>query len=260
MPRLLTTLLILFACFAANAQQKAPHNILTDENLHLKDSTGRMLEYKEWKPLIQSGDYSIHSRYTVKDTTHMLHRLTAEEKRHIIERTGGQFALGTAPALSPAQQSSVNLGQQPRAADAFPIGYKLNMLTTRDMDGKKVDNKMAEGKIVVLNFWFIGCPPCKAEIPELNKLMAENASDPNVIFIAVGLDDAGEIKEFTKQHLFNYRQVADARRFCDAYGITLYPTNVIIDKKGVIQYSAVGFGGNYIDWMRKTIEVIKNEK
>ncbi|MFD0766066.1 TlpA family protein disulfide reductase [Mucilaginibacter lutimaris] len=255
MSRLVLTVLIFVACLTANAQQKDPASILNNENLRLKDSTGRMLDYKEWRPLVSSGEYSIRSVYTAKDTVHTLHHLTAEEKARIPGMRNSNAAVLTQP-----QQPTVTLGPQPSPAEAFPIGYKLNMLTTRDMDGKKVDNKMAEGKIVVINFWFVGCPPCRAEIPELNKLVAEHASDPDIIFLAVGLDEAGDIRDFIKDHPFNYRQVASARRFCDAYGVTRYPTNVIIDKKGTIQYSSIGFSTNYIEWMRKTIEVIKNEK
>jgi len=258
----LFTILLLFACFAAQAQTSTlPKDILTNEQLVVKDSSGKVLQYKEWRPLILTGNYVIRSIYRAKDTTHTLRHITPEEK--------ARFAAmrPTTPPVPPAdpgpQAPQLNPddepANQPAPSESFPVGAKLNMLSAKDMDGKWVDNKATKGKIVVLNFWFIGCPPCKAEIPELNKLVAENAADPDIIFIAIGLDRKWEISDFLKTHPFNYRQVAEARRYCEGYGIKLYPTNVIIDKQGIIRYSAVGYGQNYMAWMKKTIRDIKNE-
>lgn len=261
MSRLLT-ILLLFTCFAAKAQTRpSPKDILTNEQLLVKDSTGKVLKYKEWRPLIATGDYVIRSIYRAKDTTYTLRHITPEEKaKFAAMRTTSPPVPSAQPGpQAPRFNPDDELRNPPTPSESFPVGAKLNMLSAKDMDGKWVDNKAVKGKIVVLNFWFIGCPPCKAEIPELNKLVADNAADPDIIFVAVGLDRRWEINDFIKTHPFNYRQIAEARRYCDGYGIKLYPTNVIIDKQGVIRYSAVGYGRNYMAWMKKTIKDIKNE-
>src|SRR5262249_20333011 len=41
------------------------------------------------------------------------------------------------------------------------------------LDGQKLDLSALKGKVVVLNFWFIDCPPCQAEMPSLNTLVSE---------------------------------------------------------------------------------------
>jgi thiol-disulfide isomerase/thioredoxin len=259
MPKSLLTFFILFICFSVKAQQpNQPKSILTDEHLLLKDSTGKLLEYKDWKPLILSGDYTIRSRYTATDTTHTLHHLTAEEKQRVANLRAQYAPSGQAQQPSAFSQF-VNLGPAPRASEAFPIGTKMNMLSGKAMDGLRIDKKTTAGKIVVVNFWFIGCPPCKAEIPELNNLAAENAGNTDIIFVAVGLDKIWEVKDFIKQKPFNYHHITEASRLCQSYGVNLFPTNVIIDKKGIIRYSAVSYTKSYIAWMKKTIEEIRKE-
>jgi thiol-disulfide isomerase/thioredoxin len=254
--------------FASRAQTPVNNNTPTlNEKTIVKDSTGKVLEYAYWQLMLRSGNYSLRSTYRSTDTTHVLRRLTAEEKQRFAsmrsQNTPSPASVrvdaDAAPAAAPSVNYTTPLGPLPRQSEAFPPGAKLNMLTAKDMAGKRVDNKTVEGKIVVLNFWFIGCPPCRAEIPELNKLVAENSTDPDITFIAVSLDKSWEVNDFVKKTPFNYRQVPEAYRFCAGYGVNLFPTNVIIDKKGIIRYSSVGYGDNYIKWMKKTIEDIKNE-
>ena len=49
--------------------------------------------------------------------------------------------------------------------------HKYADLSLTTIDGEKYDTTSLKGKVVVLNFWFVDCPPCRKEIPELNKLV-----------------------------------------------------------------------------------------
>jgi hypothetical protein len=53
-------------------------------------------------------------------------------------------------------------------------------LTT--IDGKTFNTDSLRGKVVVLNFWFIGCGPCRRELPELNRIAAAFASRDDIAF------------------------------------------------------------------------------
>jgi thiol-disulfide isomerase/thioredoxin len=107
---------------------------------------------------------------------------------------------------------------------------------------------------VVINFWFINCPPCKQEIPELNELVAKYKDNKDVVFLAIALDDAYDLRNFLKTMPFNYNVVGGGRYYSEKYGVKSYPTHVIIGKDGLIKFSTLGLAANTVYWIEKTIK------
>lgn len=66
-------------------------------------------------------------------------------------------------------------------------GMQMPDFTANDLAGKEYHLSDFKGKLVVLDFWFTGCVPCKAEMPFLEKLAGE-LSGGDVQFISVSLD------------------------------------------------------------------------
>ena len=73
-----------------------------------------------------------------------------------------------------------------------------------DMDGTVWKSENLKGSVVVFNFWFSACPPCKKEMPELNKLVEEYKNE-KVVFIGVSLDSEDRVEDFTYMHTFDYK-------------------------------------------------------
>ena len=107
-------------------------------------------------------------------------------------------------------------------------------LALEDIEGRSVSLAALKGKVVVLNFWFIGCAPCVAEMPELNKLAGHYDRD-KVIFLALGTDKADNIRSFLKQHAFKYQMLPNAAGVAKDYKVNNYPTSIVIDQDGVIR-------------------------
>ena len=106
------------------------------------------------------------------------------------------------------------------------------------LDGKKFELTALRGKIVVLNFWFTGCIPCVAEMPELNKLVEKFKND-DVVFIAPTLDAKSVLPAFLVKHPFEYSVVPSAgnlivNTYRDGTGTVAFPVNIIIDQEGKI--------------------------
>lgn len=101
------------------------------------------------------------------------------------------------------------------------------------LDGKSYDLSTLRGKVVVVNFWFIGCAPCRVEMPGLNQLVAE-FKDKDVVFLALALDPADDLRKFLKTTAFNYTIIADAESISGSYEVSAFPTHIIIDRKGQI--------------------------
>ena len=93
-----------------------------------------------------------------------------------------------------------------------------------------------EGKVVVLNFWFIGCPPCMAEIPRLNDLREKFKTNDDVVFVALTADEEHAVKKFLESVKFDYNIVADAKPTLDSFRFSGYPKNIVLGKDGKIVY------------------------
>jgi thiol-disulfide isomerase/thioredoxin len=122
-----------------------------------------------------------------------------------------------------------------------------------DINNKSFSLQDSKGKIRVLNFWFIKCAPCIQEMPLLNEIV-EMYKNKAVNFIAIGTDDRNLIQEFVTQIPFNYNLVPSGKTFADSFGISAYPTHVVIDKKGIIRFIKTGITGNLKDELVNVIE------
>lgn len=108
--------------------------------------------------------------------------------------------------------------------------------SVKTLDGKTLDEASLKGKVLVLNFWFIGCPGCLEEIPDLNKVAAKHAGNKDVVFLALSLDRPAALTEFTKKHEFAYLHAGAALPAMELFGISSYPRNVVVGKNGKIVY------------------------
>jgi len=121
-------------------------------------------------------------------------------------------------------------------------GHSLPIFELKTIDGEIVSNKTIKGKVTVINFWFIGCPPCEAEIPGFQTLV-KKYKELGVNFIAVGKNDESELNDFLEINPWDFQHVNDPNNdillntFQMYWG---YPTTFIIDKNGVIQDAITG--------------------
>jgi peroxiredoxin len=121
------------------------------------------------------------------------------------------------------------------------------------LDGKTLRLADLKGKVVVLNFWYISCPPCQVEIPGLNKLVDE-FSGQDVVFIGFALDKPEELRSFLKEFAFKYQIVAEASAIRSLFGVSAFPTHVIINKQGQIEFFLLGGSPNQDEELRPLIK------
>lgn len=108
--------------------------------------------------------------------------------------------------------------------------------TALDSEGNEVKLSELVGKPMVLNFWASWCPPCKAEMPEFNKVYEEMGED--VTFLMVDMvDGQRETMEKGKKHIekngFTFPVYYDTKQEAAyIYGVSSIPTTYFIDKEG----------------------------
>ncbi|MEM7370894.1 MAG: TlpA disulfide reductase family protein [Bacteroidota bacterium] len=108
-----------------------------------------------------------------------------------------------------------------------------------DLEGNALNLEELKGKVVVLNFWFIGCAPCRIEMPGLNE-MVKHYEGKEVEFLAFALDNTDNLNEFLANNEFAYRVIPASFEVANQYGVSGYPTHVIIDKEGKIRSTLMG--------------------
>ena len=115
-------------------------------------------------------------------------------------------------------------------------GMRAPEFAFRTLDGKTISSAELRGKVVVLNFWFIGCHVCRALKPELNKFKLKFSDRNDIVFVAATADPADEVVPFLKKEPFDYIQTADADAELRKFVFNGYPKNIVISKTGEIVY------------------------
>ena len=128
-----------------------------------------------------------------------------------------------------------------RLAQGGLIGNPAKPFTITSLDGKTISLNSLKGKVVILNFWATGCPPCRAEIPEFVQFYRDSKKK-GVVIIGLSINDRdAALQEFIKANRINYPIVNDSEnQVARFYGIKWIPTTFVIDRKGIIRDMRVG--------------------
>lgn len=104
-----------------------------------------------------------------------------------------------------------------------------------DLNGNIYNSETCKGKIVVLNFWFIGCTACVEEMPALNKIVASYKNRNDVLFVSFTPNDPDSLKKFLEKNPFAYAVIPRKGKYVsDTLDIRMFPTHMIINRKGLI--------------------------
>jgi len=121
-------------------------------------------------------------------------------------------------------------------------------LTLARLGGGDVHLADFRGKVLLLEVWFTGCPPCMQEAPALVSLDQELSARGLAIVGAnddrtLGLDyDDSVRQQYIQEHHIAYPIVTWTKEADQAYGgIAIFPTLFLIDRKGVVRDHWIGY-------------------
>ncbi|MGN6408074.1 MAG: TlpA family protein disulfide reductase [Curtobacterium sp.] len=116
----------------------------------------------------------------------------------------------------------------------------------KDIDGQTLSSKELEGKVVVLNFWYAGCPPCRAEAKYLNTVHDQFAGK-DVQFIGVNVrDEQGTAEAFERTFKVDYPTVLDQQTGTMQLALSgqiapnAVPATIVLDKQGRVAARVLG--------------------
>jgi len=130
----------------------------------------------------------------------------------------------------------------PGAASAARVGAVAPAFVANRLTGGQVALGDLKGKVVVLNFWAAWCPPCRAEMPALNKAQ-QNLGDKGLVVLGINqMEDRQTVGTFTQALGLSFSIGLDqSGSISRQYRVQALPTTYIIDRTGVIR--DVVFGG-----------------
>jgi len=108
-------------------------------------------------------------------------------------------------------------------------------------DGKTYRLSDYRGKLVIIAFWATWCPPCRFEMPSLERAWGK-LKDKNVVILGINVgEDADTIFEFTGSYPMSFPVPMDTKgEIVKRYPIIGLPTTYIISPDGMVTHRAVG--------------------
>lgn len=150
-----------------------------------------------------------------------------------MERCGTNFRKGLG-ALSHDQLDTV-IENRYRELRKCIIGQKLPSFQSTSFKNNLYSLTDLENKVVLINFWYIACPPCVAEVPMLNELQNEYKGK-DFKLLSFSTDNRIAIKDFMSERkisfeIFPLSSDLIHNTFKMDFG---YPTTIFLNKKGEI--------------------------
>lgn len=146
------------------------------------------------------------------------------------------------PAPEPTSGPSTEPTPEPAPEpSADPNAVPAPDFTLTDQFGNSHSLSDYEGKTIFLNFWATWCPPCKAELPEIQQLYEnyDREGENALIVLGVAGPEIGgektveEITAFLEENGLTYPVLMDTEGdLFTAYGISAFPTTFMIDREG----------------------------
>lgn len=149
---------------------------------------------------------------------------------------------------------SLSLSAQNGDGTKNSVGDKAPAFKATTVDGKSIDSNALKGKVIMVNFFATWCPPCKKELPVLEKNVAEKyRNNSDFVLVVLGREhDMDEMKKYAEETGLKLPFAPDVeRKIFDLYAESSIPRNVIIDKKGNISYQSIGYTEEEFDVLEK---------
>ncbi len=113
--------------------------------------------------------------------------------------------------------------------------------TVMTLERRTVRLREQRGQVVFINFWATWCPPCREEMPAMERLFQQSTKD-GLVMLAVSVDaDPKVIAPFVAEQRFTFTVGLDPKmELADTYGVRALPATFIVDREGHLAALALG--------------------
>lgn len=134
---------------------------------------------------------------------------------------------------------SPDVEAKPEGDDEVDYSFQL-----KNLNGEVVSMETFKGKVIFLNLWATWCPPCIAEMPDIQNLY-DKIENEDIVFVMLSIDSSEDkAKKFIERKGFTLPTYMAASRVPDMFRVPSIPTTFVINKEGKVVSKNVGMA-NY---------------
>lgn len=133
-------------------------------------------------------------------------------------------------------------------APVVGIGDQLYDVEVHDVEGNYSylsDYAGKDGKYLMVLFWTANCPRCHASFPEVAKYAKQYSDSLNIVGVMLSDNHQGWLEMYQYRKPFEWPNLSDGKILSEGaavpYGISLYPTFVLVTPEGKIVKKWSGF-------------------
>src|SRR5262252_5824564 len=179
----------------------------------------------------------------------------------LIALTGIAFAVITRPRTPSTGPSTAGMARSmPASVGSDPVGPTALEQAMKELDlirpapGKLAEDftltranggifKLSEHRrqVVFINFWATWCPPCREEMPAMERLF-QRRQKGDLVMLAVSVDaDPKAVAQFLNEQRFTFTVGLDPKmELANTYGVRALPASFIVDRQGRLAALALG--------------------
>lgn len=121
------------------------------------------------------------------------------------------------------------------------VGQYAPDFELKNLAGETVNLSDYRGKRVMLNFWATWCPPCRAEMPDMEKFYQQNEVEVLAVNLTSTEEREEDVHQFADEFDLSFSILLDTDLTASTrYEIRPVPTSYMIDSHGIIQHKALG--------------------
>lgn len=203
--------------------------VAQNKNTIFYDSVGQLTTFEgHWAQVVTGRYKSVYNK--------------AENKKTLVKTTKDEF------------ETELRKTEK-RITKTYKLGTDFPEFDIHDLNGNQLTKTELKGKVVVLNFWFIGCAPCEMERPSLNDLTKLYSDNKDVVFISFAKNDKEQLTNFLKDYPILYNVVPTDKDFIKTrFEINEYPVNIIIDRDGKYFFNSSASGVGILKILQRQID------
>ncbi len=133
------------------------------------------------------------------------------------------------------------------------IAPKFELLNSDNASIKLSDYK---GKVVLLDFWYVGCKPCIKVYADIQNIQKELGKENFVVLGMNPFNRKSQINRYKKKYNYSDMALICTDKVKDAYKVRAYPSIYLIDKDGKIAFASAGYYAEFREKLKAEIKKI----